>query len=160
LIPEEATKWIGKADPPRVFEVERGAIKKYADAVGDRNPLYWDEEYARNSRYGSIIAPPGFFGWPVKWTEAMPFITSGGIMDALTEAMTKQGTPFILDGGGELEFKFPVRPGDIITASTKLVDIRERDAKGTIMYFCVFENSFINQNGALVIKALQTIIFR
>ena len=160
MIPEEATKWIGKSDAGGVYEVERGAIKKYADAVGDRNPLYWDEEYARNSRYGSVIAPPSFVGWPVKWTEAMPFITSGGIMDALTEVMAKHGHPFILDGGAELEFKFPVRPGDIIAASTKLADIRERDAKGTIMYFCVFENSFINQNGALVIKALQTIIFR
>ena len=44
------------------MEVEKGAIKKYADAVDDHNPLYWDDEYAKNSRYGSIIAPPGFFG--------------------------------------------------------------------------------------------------
>ena len=160
MIPEEATKWIGKADPPRVFEVEKGAIKKYADAVGDRNPLYWDEEYARNSKYGSTIAPPGFVGWPVKWTEAMPFISTGGIMDALTEVMAKEGCPFILDGGAELEFKFPVRGGDILVSSSKLANIRERDSKGTRMFFCTFENEFINQNGAVVFRTLQTVIFR
>ena len=160
MIPEEATKLIGNADPPRVFEVEKGAIKKYADAVGDRNPLYWDEEYARKSRYGSIIAPPGFAGWPVKWTEAMPFITSGGIMDALTEIMTKDGHPFILDGGAELEFKFPVRAGDILVSSGKFANIRERDSKGTKMFFCTWEIDIINQNGDVVLRTLQTMIFR
>ena len=48
-------------------------IKKFADAMDDRNPLYWDEEYAGNSRFGSIIAPPGFFGWPSKWARGLTF---------------------------------------------------------------------------------------
>ncbi len=160
MIPEEVTKLIGKADPPTIYEVEKGAIKKYADAIGDRNPLYWDEEFARGTRYGSIIAPPGFFGWPAKWSDPMPFITSGGMMDVLTAIMTKDGHPFILDGGGEVEYKSPIRPGDVITASNKLLELREKESQGSKMYFCVFENSFLNQNGAQVIRELHTIIFR
>ena len=61
MLPEEVTKLIGKAGEVRVFQVEKGAIERFADAADDQNPLYYDEEYARNSRYGSIIAPPGFF---------------------------------------------------------------------------------------------------
>jgi acyl dehydratase len=160
LIPEEASKLIGKADPPGIFEVEKGAIKKYADAIGDRNPLFWDEEFARSTRYGSLIAPPGYFGWPTKWTEPMPLISPGGMMDVLTAIMTKDGHPFILDGGGEVEYKSPIRPGDVIAASNKLLDIREKETQGAKMYFCVFENIFLNQNGALVMKELHTIIFR
>ena len=65
MIPEEMKECIGMVDPPAVYEVEKGSIRRYAEAVGDNNPLYRDEAYASKSRYGGIIAPPGFFGWPV-----------------------------------------------------------------------------------------------
>jgi acyl dehydratase len=160
LIPEEAAKLIGKTDAPVVFEVERGAIKKYADAVDDRNPLYWDEEYACNSRYGSLIAPPGFFGWPVTWTGAGPFDIKDSVGNLALEAMSKAGLPFILDGGAEFEFFLPVRAGDILINSSKLLDINERESKGTRMFFCIMENTFTNQNGAIALKVRQTIICR
>ena len=54
---------VGRMAEPVVQIVERGAIARFAEAVDDPNPLYSDLEYAQNSRYGSIIAPPGFFGW-------------------------------------------------------------------------------------------------
>ncbi len=160
MIPEEAVKLIGKADNPRVYEVEKGAIKKYADAIEDRNPLYWDEEYARNSRYGSLIAPPSFYGWPVKWTEAMPFITTGSVGEKVTAIMAKSGYPLILDGGVEFEFMLPVRAFDIIVCATRLINIQESDAKGTKMYFCTFESTYINQNGYIAFKGRQTLICR
>jgi 3-hydroxybutyryl-CoA dehydratase len=34
------------------------AIQRYCRAVCDLHPLYFDEEYARRSRYGGLIAPP------------------------------------------------------------------------------------------------------
>lgn len=53
-------------------EATRIAIRKFADGIGDPNPLWCDEEYARKSKYGSIVAPPSWifsvfsglqFGW-------------------------------------------------------------------------------------------------
>ncbi len=50
----------------------RLAIVKFADGVGDPNPLWHDENYARNTSYGTIAAPPSWlwsvfagvqFGW-------------------------------------------------------------------------------------------------
>jgi acyl dehydratase len=160
LIPEEAVKLVGKTDPPVVHEVERGAIKKYADAVGDRNPLYWDEEYACNSRYGSLIAPPGFFGWPVTWTGAGPFDIKDSVGNLALEAMAKAGLPFILDGGAEFEFLLPVRAGDMLISSCKLAEMNERESKGARMIFIVLETTFTNQNGAVAFKVRQTIICR
>ncbi len=40
--------------------VERGAVRKFAQAIGDDNPLYYDEDAAQQSRYGRLIAPPTF----------------------------------------------------------------------------------------------------
>jgi acyl dehydratase len=45
-------------EPPYLTEVTRDSIRHWAEATGDRNPLYLDEPYARASRYGGLIAPP------------------------------------------------------------------------------------------------------
>lgn len=158
MLPEKVTSFIGKVSEPMILEVEKGAIKKYADAIGDRNPLYWDDEYARNSRYGSIIAPPGFLGWPAQWTEAMPLFSE--IRTELLDAMAEAGYGRLLDGGIEFEFFQPVRPGDTLVAVTKIASIKGRESKGGMMVFSVTETSYTNQNGALVALARQTIICR
>jgi acyl dehydratase len=42
------------------FPVEKGAILMFARAVGDTNPIYYDEAYAKGTEVGSVIAPPTF----------------------------------------------------------------------------------------------------
>lgn len=39
---------------------DRHAILRFAEGIGDGNPLWTDEEYAEKSDYGGIIAPPSF----------------------------------------------------------------------------------------------------
>jgi len=102
MLPEEVTQFIGKSTDVRVFEVEKGAIRRFADAVDDPNPLYWDEEYARNSRYGSIITPPGFFGWPTRQPRGSALTEES--MAGLSMALAQAGYPRVLDGGIEYEF--------------------------------------------------------
>lgn len=41
-------------------EVEKGAIRKFADAIGDPNPLYRDENFARRRGHAGVVAPPTF----------------------------------------------------------------------------------------------------
>ena len=38
----------------------RLAILRFAEGIGDGNPLWTDEQYAANTTYGGIIAPPSF----------------------------------------------------------------------------------------------------
>ena len=42
------------------FPVEQGHVRMFAQAIGDPNPIYQDEAYARASEFGGIIAPPTF----------------------------------------------------------------------------------------------------
>ena len=148
MLPEEVTELIGKVGDIRIMEVERGAIKRYADAVDDRNPLYWDEEYARDSRYGSILAPPGFFGWPTRWTGGMPAHTK--LSDEVSAILAQAGYSRGLDGGIEYEFFCPVRAGDILTALPRIIDIYEREGKTGKMVFVVTEITYTNQNRHVV----------
>jgi acyl dehydratase len=36
------------------------SIRRFADGIGDSNPLWRNEEYAKKTRYGSIVAPPSW----------------------------------------------------------------------------------------------------
>ena len=56
----EVEPYIGKLTPPRVplDEVSESDIRHWCEVMQDANPLYSDTEYARNSEYGGMIAPP------------------------------------------------------------------------------------------------------
>ena len=55
LTEEMRQKAVGTVSGPAVLEVEKGAIKRFAEAVGDANPLWNDEASARKSRFGGIL---------------------------------------------------------------------------------------------------------
>ena len=153
-IPDELKAMVGTMTEPIIIEVERGAIRRYADAVDDQNPLFRDVEYAKNSRYGEIICPPGFFGWPIK---------GGGLekmMGVIMPAMFKAGLFRVLDGGVDQEFFLPIHAGDVLTCYGKIADIREREGRSGKMLFVTLEDTYLNQNGDVVAKARSTLIAR
>ena len=158
MIPEAAKQYIGRMDPPVVREVEKGAIRRYAAAFDNQNPLYYDEEHARDSRYGCIVAPPGFFGWPAK-----SVASAVGLPDVVVDlqaALADAGFPRILDGGISYDFFLPVRAGDTLVASTRIEDISEKEGKTGTMLMCRFQTSYLSQNGDLVVTSRQTFFMR
>jgi N-terminal half of MaoC dehydratase len=59
LLTEELKAWIGReAHYPAREELGRASIRYFALALGDDNPLYLDDGYAREAGYPSVIAPP------------------------------------------------------------------------------------------------------
>lgn len=157
---DEISQVIGKNVGVRIFEVEKGAICRFADAVGDDNPLFRDIEYAHNSRYGSIITPPGFFGWPLKHPMGSPLVVE--FPAELMEPLSKSGytVSSALDGGMEYDFYLPVHAGDTLTESTMVKNVRERTGSTGKMCFIVLETIYINQNADLVARASATMILR
>ena len=123
MISEGLQKLIGRKSTPIVFEVNRTDIRKIADAAGDRNPLYRDDEYASNSRYGGIIAPPDFFGWPVKWAPNQPFVYSNDLAEQIFVEVINAGYTRAINAGMESEYFRPIRPGDSIVVSSEVISI-------------------------------------
>jgi acyl dehydratase len=129
------------------MQVERGAIRRYAEAIDDSNPIYWDVDYAKTTRYGELICPPGFFGWPIK-AEAIPICRE--VVEITNKIPELTGLPTLLDASIEHEFVRPIRAGDTLTVIPRIVNIEPREAKGKKRVFFTYEISFINQNGSLV----------
>jgi len=152
LITDELRKLVGVSGGPTIFKVEEGAIKRYAEAIGDPNPLYNNVEYASKSKYGRLICPPGFTGWPVKGD--IP------IMKTIDSLFKAGAPPRLLDGGIEFEFFLPIRAGDILVATTKIINMSERESKSGKMMFAIVETTFVNQNGDVAVRSRATLINR
>lgn len=139
VITDEMRKWIGGTLGTQTVEVEKGWIKRFAEVIEDSNPLWQEEEYAQKGPYGGIIAPPSFiFG----------FFLSGRPYSVFRIPFK---IPSIhVDGGGEWKFFEPVRPGDIITITTKIADVYERMGKSGMLIFVIHEMTYTNQKNQLV----------
>ena len=42
------------------FPIEAGHIMMFARSIGDANNIYYDEDYAKGTEPGAVIAPPTF----------------------------------------------------------------------------------------------------
>ena len=145
VITDEMRAVIGVESEPSVYEIEKEPIRRWAEAIGDPNPLYCDEEYAKSKGYRSIIAPPGFiaqYAFPVK---------VGGGQRSFNSPFTR-----MLNGGNDYEFMKPIQAGDTISATNKLADIRERAGRMGKMLIITSETTFKNQDGEIVSKARST----
>lgn len=154
IMTDEIKAMIGTLSEPVIMEVGRVAIRRYADAVGDDNPLFHEVEDAKAAGYEDLICPPGFWGWPIKGRA-----TIGG-MSIVGAVLIKAGLWRILDGGVDQEFYIPIRAGDTLTAYSKIADIREREGKAGKMVFTTVETTYLNQNGDTVAVNRATIIAR
>ena len=138
---------IGKTTKTSTMEVEKGHIRRFAQAIGDDNPLYRDEEYAKKSRYEGIVAPPTFptvFGFEGE-----------RIMEGLDINYAR-----LLHGEQEYEYFGPIRAGDTIRFSTKIVDITEKEGKSGVMDIITTEMTGYNQNDEKVFVGRSTAVIR
>ncbi|MFA5308533.1 MAG: MaoC family dehydratase N-terminal domain-containing protein [Dehalococcoidales bacterium] len=123
-------------------EATRDNIKNFAEAVGDANPLWLDEEYAGKSRFKGITAPPTFL-----------YNINHGSAPAL--APPRQLPPLnlsLLYAGAELEFFRPIRLGDAFSAvKAKSVGIERKESKSLgPMLFATGEAYYYNQRQELI----------
>ncbi len=144
-ITEEAARAVGSLLNTGVHEIEKGKIKQYIKVMGETSPLYDDEDYARRSRYGGLIAPPGLLGiWKF----------SGG---SSRDVSWKDNLIHSVDAGEKYEFFRPVRAGDVLFFTRKLASLSERDSKSLgKLQLRQFEVTYTNQKGELVMKETKT----
>jgi acyl dehydratase len=115
--------------------------------VGDPNPLWRDEEYARTTPHGGVVAPP-------------LFLIDAGLVNFVDRLVDMAPDKANINGGTELDFYGPMKPGDVITTVARLADVKERTGKSGSMIFLIVEVTYTNQNGELVVRCRNTFIRR
>ncbi len=145
VITDEMKAAVGVESEPTVYEIERSSIRRWAESIGDANPLYRDEEYARSKGFRSLVAPPGFiaqYAFPVK---------VGARRAGVRSPFTRN-----LNGGNEYEFFKPIQAGDTISATSQVAELREKDGRMGKMLIMITEITYKNQDGEIVAKSRGT----
>jgi acyl dehydratase len=140
------TKFIGKTYPVYTYEVGKEKIKEYAKAIKNLDPYYLDDDFAKKSKYGTIIAPPTFavvFGAYL-------------IEPVFTDKDLNLNMAMLVHGEQELEFLEVVKAGDSITTSAKIIDIKNKEKLDVIS----IENKSKNQHGKDVSRGIYTFVVR
>jgi acyl dehydratase len=112
----------------RTRTVSARDIELFTEMTGDRNPLHYDEDLARRSRFGGIVVQGG--------------VTTGLLNALVAEDLPGPGSVFL-----RVDWRFlaPVRPGDVITAEARVLEMRDDKPVTTL------ETQISNQDGVTVV---------
>jgi len=137
---------IGTSTDPYVIEVERGQIRRFAEAVGDSNPMWVDRDYARSQGYDDVIAPPTF---PVSFQMS-------GIPVWLENLDRKR----FLAGEQRFDYVRPIRVGDVLTCRMTLVDVEQKEGRSGKMDLILQDVAGVDAEGNEVFKHRRTTVYR
>ncbi|WP_448680852.1 MaoC family dehydratase N-terminal domain-containing protein [Pseudomonas nicosulfuronedens] len=127
---------IGRSTGVTVSEVEKGRLRFFAKAIGETDPVYFDEEAARAAGYRSLPVPPTFL---------LCLESEGRNPQAIVEEVMGFDLGRILHAEQEFDYHRMAFAGDVLTFETRIADVYEK--KGGALQFVVQETRVTNQDG-------------
>ena len=137
---------LGRVSELRVIDIEKGQLKLFAKAIGETDPIYFDEVAAKEAGHPGIPST----------------LTFGSCLRFLAPAekpsLEEMGLDYarVLHAEEKLEFMLPIHAGDRLNLVTEIVDMY--DKKGGALEFLVRETRVCNEAGDLVQKFFNTIV--
>jgi acyl dehydratase len=133
--------------------VNEPMIRQWCDAMGDRNPIYWDAGAAAASVHGGVVAPPTMLqAWILSGFEmARGYDEPRNNEHRIHKLLTEHGYTSVVATNTEQSYARYLRPGDIVTAETVIESVSEEKATALgIGYFIDTRTTFRDQQGAEV----------
>jgi len=134
IISDELQSLLNVEFGPEAYEIEKGMVRKFTEAIDDPNPL-WQR-----------VAPPTF---PAA-------LVPRELLHKLLEA--KCPLTRFLNGGNELEYYQPIKVGDVISVAARLDKLREMEGKEGRTLFMIMGITYKNQRGEVVARGRNTYI--
>jgi acyl dehydratase len=153
LVPESAREMIGRVTAePVTATITAKESQRYAQAVDDLDPLYFDESAARAAGYRTTTCPPTFLdhvvvqGRPLSQLREDGLFGGGGSGGGL-------GLRRVMFGGQEWDWLAPVHVGDEITATQRLASIEEKQGGKGPFVLVTWETTYTDQDGEVVARS-------
>ncbi len=156
---EEGMRWIGTETEPieEPYPIDVEHIEHFAEGIQDGNPLYWSDELAKQTKWGGRIAPWGVVVlttehrvWRPDWQEKKEETATLFLRTPLPGNR-------LLATDYEVECHAPLRPGDRVSVSEKLLSIVAKTFRVGQGHQVTVEKSFRNQKGELCIRDRRTV---
>lgn len=120
----------------RTTTITDAAIRAFADATGDTNPVHLDSDYAATTRFGRRIAHG--------------MLTAGLISAVLANDLPGPGTIYLSQS---VAFKAPVFIDDTITVTVEVIAYREDKRITTLKTTCTNHDGVVVLEGEAVVIA-------
>jgi acyl dehydratase len=156
-VSEEAWDFVGRESVRVSDPVSMRHLKEYLAGADDWNPLYCDDDFARRTHYGGIVAPPLFFLVASRRVVPMSRLLEDGQYDDL---MVPGVHGVSVLAGWDIELGKSIRIGDVITVREKILSIDEKQGRTGKLVIVKKESTHTNQRGEHVARDVQTIIYR
>jgi acyl dehydratase len=134
--------FVGLRSEPVKNLVERGAVRRFAEAIADPSPLYTDEEAARESRYGGLIAPPTF-----------PRTLDYGRIEGLQ--LPPAG---LIHGEFRISYERPLLVGEEVFCRMHLKESYDKRGRRGLLGFLVFERTGEDPRGERIFTTNDTVV--
>jgi acyl dehydratase len=122
--------------------VERGAVRRFAEAIADPSPLYVDEEVAGRSRYGNLLAPPTF-----------PRTFDYGRIEGLE--LPSAG---LIHGEFRISYERPLLVGEELLCRMELKDSYDKQGRRGLLGFLVFERTGESADGERIFTTNDVVV--
>lgn len=172
IIPDNARSYIGfKTEALHSNEtVERGAVRRFAQAIMDDDPIFNGGAEAP-VRYGGPVAPPLFPQWMFRRDFDDPDLIQENAADPDFDgiaATVMQGLPPIdafqgfnvLNGGSEIEFYRYALHGEKVKVTSSYEDMFEKMTRKGPMVFIIVASEYRTEAGELLLIIRRTSIRR
>jgi acyl dehydratase len=136
---------VGRTAPPRVYDVERGHIRRFVEAIGDDDPVWIDEAAAARAGHPRIPAPPTF----------ATCLRANDPRDGVDIDWKK-----LLHGEQEFTHHRPMYAGDRITVVQRIAECTVKSGKSGDMDLMTLITDGTNERGEAVFTARSLVVIR
>jgi hypothetical protein len=150
------------ADDSYQFPVEYGHVMMFARSVADDNPIYHDEQYAKGTECGGVIAPPTFVQSTAQFNPTYflrpkigePWFGSGKNPTGAKPDNAEGDGGTGLHAEQHFEYHRTPKVGDVYTVTTRPGESWEKQGRrGGKLLFGESITEYRDQEGELVVTA-------
>lgn len=162
LLDDRVRGLVGKELVRRTGVVETEAFQRWATAVGDRNPLYFDPEFAREHGYRDVVMPPLFLqdiSHPIRPLEDL---TPDGLPESgeVYSLLDLPSCPRKMAAGVDVTFHEPIYGGDEVTSSTVVESAEEKHGRSGDFVLFVWKTTHTRGDGTLLAEETRLLVAR
>jgi acyl dehydratase len=160
LIDPETAARVGTVAATATGEVIRRDWQRWAAAVGDDNPLWFDPDYARANGYRDVICPPLYLQYAILGVAPLSSLRPDGSSGAVSGSLSFPTAPRRMAGGGSTRFHLPAYHRDEIEMVRTISSIVGKQGRSGRFVLVTWHTVYRNQNSELVAEATTSMIAR
>ncbi|WP_179467759.1 MaoC family dehydratase [Mycolicibacterium vinylchloridicum] len=160
LIDPETAARVGTVAATATGEVIRRDWQRWAAAVGDENPLWFDPDYARANGYRDVICPPLYLQYAILGVSPLSGLRPDGSSGAVSGSLAFPKAPRRMAGGESTTFHLPAYHRDEIEMVRTIESVVEKEGRSGRFVLVTWHTVYRNQHDELLAEASTSMIAR